>query len=180
MSSPVDKNRDRLKRLYDNYRTTRMSRDYYACRLDYLQKCNLWYEIVLAVGAGGSAISGWYVWKTSAGTWVWAFIAGASAVLAILKPILQIHRQVERYSKLYTAYCDLTYDYGKLVDDITATKGITQEFRESINKTEGRYKELALQDDPKPSAKLLRECQIRTSKHVPDFEVWYPGITEGA
>lgn len=179
MSSPADKNPDRLRRLYNNYRTTRMSRDYYACRLDYLQKCNVWYEVVLAIGAGGSAISGWYVWKTSAGAWVWAFIAGASAVLAILKPILQIHKQVERYSKLHTAYCDLTYDYEKLVDDIKATKGITQQSRESIDKTEDRYKELALQDDPKPGDKLLRECQLKVMKSVPDFEVWYPSIAEG-
>lgn len=177
MSSQIDTNKDRLRRIYDNYRTVWMSRDYYGCRLDLSQRYNLWYEVVLALGASGSAVSGWYVWQTQAGGAAWAFIAGASALLAVLKPTLQIPKQVERYSKLYTGYSDLAYDYGKLVDDITATGGITQEMREILNKAEARFKDLSLQDDPKPSEKLLRRCQDGVRKRVQNFEVWYPKLT---
>ena len=177
MASPIDSNKGRLRRVYDNYRAVWMSRDYYACRLDYLQKCNLWYEIVVAIGASGSAVSGWYVWQTQAGAFVWALIAGAAALLAILKPILQLPKQIERYSKLYTGYCDLTYDYGKLVDDVRATGGITPEIRELLEKSEERFKDLSLQDDPKPSEKLLRKCQEGVKRRTPNFEEWYPKPT---
>ncbi|HEX8475082.1 MAG TPA: hypothetical protein VF666_13715 [Pyrinomonadaceae bacterium] len=178
MSSPIDKNRERLKRVYDNYRTARMSREYYACRLSFFQNCNFWYEIVLAIGTSGSAISGWYVWQTATGKTVWAILTGAAALLAILKPALQLPKHIEQYSKLHTGYSSLSYDYGKLVDDIKATGGITREMTKSLNKAEERFKELALQDDPKPSEKLLRDCQGKVKKHVPPFAVWYPEQTQ--
>lgn len=174
MASPIDNNRARLRRIYDNYRTAWMSRDYYACRLHYFRRCNQWYEIVLAVGASGSGLSGWYVWQTRAGVVVWAVIAGASALLAILKPILQIPKQVERYSKLYAGYCTLTYDYEKLVDEIKATGGLTPEMRELREKSEERFKALSEDDDPKPSEKLLRQCQEGVRRRVEKFDDWCP------
>lgn len=177
MSSQVDNNRDRLRRIYNHYRTAWMSREYYACRLAYLQKCNLWYEILLAVGASGSVIAGWYIWKTSVGQPVWAVFSGAVAVLAILKPILQIPAKVERYSMLFTGYAALTYDYKKLTDEIKATRGITPEMRELLSKADERFRELNLKDDPKPKEKLLRECQATVNKHAPNFDVWYPQQT---
>lgn len=175
MSSPIDANLHRLKNIYDNYREVRLSRDYYACRLVYYKRYNRLYEIVLALGASGSVAAGWYIWKTSYGQAVWGGFSGAAAILAILKPILKISEEVERYSKIHIAYADLTYDYKKLVDNIKVKGGIPEELVADVTSAEKRLKELSLADDPNPSEKLRRECQDKIKKVVPNFNDWLSG-----
>ncbi|MGH8491442.1 MAG: hypothetical protein ACREXS_21930 [Gammaproteobacteria bacterium] len=173
MSSSIDRSPIYLKRIYDDYRNVLMSRDYYACRLVLLKRWNFVYEILLAVGASGT-VAGWYLWQTPVGKTSWALFAGLVALMSILKPILQVPKAIERYSKLHTGYCDLVYDFRELVDDIQSYGGITQTMRDSLAKAKGRYRDLAPQDDPKPSAKLLRKCQAEVKKKVPSFEEWCP------
>jgi hypothetical protein len=173
MSSRLDTNQDRLRRIYDDYRTVWMSREYYACRLSRYQRYNLVYEVALAVGAS-STVAGWYIWQTPAGKTSWAVFAGVVAVLAIIKPILQLSKEIERYSKLFVGYSDLFYDYRYLVDAIKVKGGITKELRELTPKAENRYKELALQDDPKPSKRLLLSCQREVQKKAAPFRDWCP------
>jgi hypothetical protein len=172
MSSPIDANPARLKHIYNNYRDVLLSRDYYACRLVYLKRCNLYYEVILALGASGSLITGWYIWKTSYGQPVWASLSGVAAVLAILKPIIKISEEVGRYSKLYTGYADLAYDYKQLVNDIKIKSGISEESRRDAVSAEKRFKSLCVDDDPRPSEKLLRECQRAIKRRVPKFDDW--------
>lgn len=172
MSSPVDTNPARLKQIYDNYRDVLLSSDYYACRLVYLKRCNLYYEIILALGASGGLVAGWYIWKTSYGQPVWASFSGVAAVLAILKPILKISEEVGRYSKLYTGYADLAYDYKQLVNKIKIKGGISEELRREAVSAEKRFKSLSVDDDPRPSEKLLRKCQQAIKQRVPKFDDW--------
>jgi hypothetical protein len=174
MSSPLDNNRTRLKHIYTDYRNVRLSRDYYACRLTSFRRWNRFYEIVLALGATGSVAAGWYIWRTSYGQPVWAVFSGLAAVLAIIKPILKIPEEVERYSKLFTGYAGLTLDYQEIVDGIKERGGIPPEMNENIVKASRRIKELALQDDPQPSKELLRKCQQSIKEVVPVFNDWLP------
>jgi hypothetical protein len=174
MSSPLDTNRARLEHIYTDYRNVRLSRDYYACRLAFFRRWNRFYEIILALGATGSVAAGWYIWKTSYGQPVWAVFSGLAAVLAIIKPILKIPEEVEKYSKLHTEYAVLTVVYQQLVDEIRESGGITPEMRERIAGASSHVKTLAPQDDPNPSEKLLRQCQMKIKKVVPGFKDWLP------
>lgn len=173
MSSQPDTNRDRLKRIYDNYRNVEMSRDYYACRLKRFKDYNRAYEIIIAIGSS-TTVAGWLIWQTEIGKVSWAIFAGIVAVLTIIKPILQLPKEIERYSKLHTGYCDLYYDYRHIVDEVKAGGGITKKLSESTAKAENRYRELALQDDEKPSMRLLRKCQTAVKQRVDSFDKWWP------
>lgn len=173
MSSAIDRSRTHLKRIYDDYRDVLMSRDYYACRLVLFKRWNLVYEVLLAVGTSG-AVAGWYLWQRPAGRTSWAVFAGLVAIMSVLKPILQVPKAIERYSKLHTAYCDLAYDFRELVDDIQSYGGITQAMTDSLAKAKRRYRDLTPQDDPKPASKLLRKCQAGVRKKVPSFDEWCP------
>lgn len=178
MSSSIDRSRGRLKRIYDDYRTVHMSREYYACRLALLKRWNLAYDIILAVGASGVGASGtvvsWQLLQTPVGKTSWALFAGLVAIMSILKPILQIPEKIERYSKLHTGYCDLFYDFRELVENVNSTGGITQEMTDSLDRTRKRYRDLALQDEVKPNIKLLRKCQSEVNRKTPLFDEWCP------
>lgn len=178
MSAAIDHNKDRLKQVYDKYRTVHMSRDYYGCRLALYQKYNFFYEIVLAVGTSG-AVGGWYMWRTEVGRTTWAVAGGLVALLAILKPIVQLPKQIENYSKLYVAYADLYYDYETLIEDVEVAGGLNAEMEEALKSARSRYKDLALKDDPNPSQKLLRQCQAEVNRKVPTFANWYAARVGG-
>lgn len=174
MPSLLNTNRARLQRIYTDYRNVRLSRDYYACRLTSFRRWNLIYEIILALGASGSVAAGWYIWRTSYGQPVWAVISSLAAALAIIKPILRLPEQVERYSKLHTGYASLTFDYEEIVGKIKELGGITSEMDERINEASSRMKSLGMDDDPQPSEALLRKCQDAIKKVVPAFDDWLP------
>lgn len=174
MPSPLNPDRARLQDIYTDYRNARLSRDYYACRLTSYRRWNLLYEIILALGASGSVAAGWYIWQTSYGQPVWAVVSGLAAALAIIKPILKLPEQVERYSKLHTGYADLTFDYEQIVREIKKLGGTTPEMDERIDNASRRMKDLGLKDDPRPSEALLRKCQKAIKKVVPAFNDWLP------
>lgn len=149
-----------------------MSRDYYACRLAQVKRWNFMYEIVLAVGTSGT-VAGWYLWQTPAGKTSWALFAGLVAILSILKPILQLPKEIERYSKLHTGYSALFYDLREHVDEIQNDGGITESREKSLKEARKRLLDLALQDDPKPSSRLLRQCQAEVNRLIPSFDEWH-------
>lgn len=173
MSSSIDRSPIHLRRIYDDYRNVQMSRDYYACRLVLFKRCNLVYETLLALGVSGT-VAGWYLWQTPAGKTSWALFAGLVAIMSILKPILQVPKAIERYSKLQTGYCDLFYDQRELVDDIQINGGVTEAMTDSLAKSKERYRALALKDDAKFSQRLLRKCQAEVNRRVPSFKDWCP------
>ena len=172
MSSSIDTSLVHLRRNYDDYRTVRMSRDYYACRLSQVKKWNLLYEVVLAIGASGT-VAGWYLWQTPSGKTAWALFAGLVAILSILKPILQLPKEIERYSKLHTGYSSLYYDLREHVDEIQNDGGITTTRKTALMEASKRYKDLALQDDPNPSKRLLERCQSEVNRVTPSFDEWH-------
>lgn len=173
MSSTLDTNQHRLRRIYDDYRTAQMNRDYYACRLETLKTYNRYYEIAIAIGTS-TAVAGWHVWQTPAGKTVWAFFGALVAVLTIVKPILQLAKDIERYSKLHTGYSDLFYDYRHIIDEVKARGGINKQTAGAAAAAEKRYRDLALQDDPKPLAKLVDECFAAIEARSEPFDKWRP------
>jgi len=163
-----------LKEIYGDYRTVFMNEKYYRYRLTRFRNYNLAYEIALAIGAS-STIAAWSIFHDwAAGKKLWAVYSGLVALLAILKPILQIPSQIERYSKLHVGYKDLFYDLDQMVDDIRAAETITEEMLKTRAAAKKRYKDLALQDETNVSRKLLEKCfnEVLVEKSVEDF--WYP------
>ena len=151
-----------------------MNSAYYAARLTSFRIYNKSYEIILAIGTS-SAIAGWpFFQEWTVGKKIWAVFSALVTVLAVLKPILQLPRQIERYSKLHVGYTDLYYDLKKIVSEIEESRDITSErlvIREAAQK---RFKDLALQDDTKPSARLLRKCFEKVKVAILVERLWYP------
>ena len=115
---PTLSNPELLKQIYDAYRTALMHSRYYAYRLKTYKRWDKILEIALAVGTSGT-IASLTIWKTGYGEYTWAIIAGLSAFLAILKPILNIQNDIERYSQLHITRLSIFQDFQQLVSDIS-------------------------------------------------------------
>src|SRR5260370_27215312 len=88
--------------IYEAYKQTLLEEKYYANRLTFLRNINTLYEIVIAIGTS-TAIAGWAAFQqVPLGKTSWAIFSGVVTVLVILKPILQIPKQIEEYTNLYT------------------------------------------------------------------------------
>src|SRR4051794_38123475 len=74
--------------IYTLYRESLINARYYGCKLHRAQTLNMWFEIVLAVGATGSGVAGWSLWNEGSGKIAWAALAGVASVLAVVKPLI--------------------------------------------------------------------------------------------
>ncbi len=162
-----------LHYLYDAYRTALLNRKYYADRLVTRQRWNLALEVILAVGTSGT-IGGWAIWKQGVGPGVWAAVAGFVALIAILKPLLQLSKAIERYSKLFIGYTELHNELQRVVLEVQTCKTLTDEMWRCFQSALTRHSKLALEDDARPAERLRRRCYDEVNREIPPSELWMP------
>lgn len=167
--------RERLLQLYRTYRTASLNRKYYACRLITYRRWNLALEIALALGTSGT-IGAWAIWTVGYGKYAWAAIAGLAAILALLKPILALPKQIERYTKLFAGYSDLFYDLEQISDDVRISGLLSKETSKSYGRALDRFRKLSTDDDAKPNEKLRRRCYDEVLREIPASTLWLPAV----
>lgn len=163
--------RVQINGIYDDYRKAFMNRLYYECRVQRLQKINLYYEIVLAVGTSGT-IAAWYLWETPLGKRAWPIFAGGVAILSIIKPILKLPERIEKLSKLQISYTELFYELGKWKRAMEENRGLTSEVLKGSADAQERYRRLAIEDEI-PNKALLAKCFQEVKQKTPTFNDWY-------
>lgn len=170
--------RARVKAINDLYRSALMNKKYYEGRLSSYQRSNKMFEILLAVGTS-TAVAGWGVWKvTNVGAVVWAALAGAAALAAVIKPILQLGREVERYSKLHFGYCSLFYDLDAMTFELRHSQVLPETAWSAFLQIRKRNNDLGLHDELKPKRTLLKKCQAEVLIEIPAGSLWLPKKTE--
>lgn len=167
-----------VRTLYSQYRTVCLNRKYYGCRLQTIRDWDKVLEISIAIGTS-TAIGGWALWRASIGATIWAVVGGLVAVLAVIKPILQLSQEIERYSKLFIGYGDTFSDLGNLVDEVGKTENYSGEMDVAFRKTFERLKQLAADDDPQPNQKLVQKCTDEVNREIPVDSLWWPKLVGG-
>jgi len=165
---------DSVKNVNNTYRTALMNRKYYGYRLSTVRTCNRALEILIAVGTS-SAIGAWAIWKsTSIGANAWTIVAGLAVLFAVVKPILNLSKDVERYSKLFVGHGDVYYDLKTITMELARLRDYTDKMNETFQKTLERIKQLALEDDPRIDEKLRRRCFKEVKEEIPVESLWWP------
>jgi hypothetical protein len=155
----------RLRILYNDYRTACLNKKYYGCRLQTTQHWNLGFEIIIALGATGTGIGGWTFFQQYPG--VWALLAGASAVLALVKPIIQLSTKIERYGRLYGEFSKLSATLQTVVDEVRAAGTLSEDQYQIYKKAKGTFSELAKEDEPRPQRQLILRLQDEVDREIP-------------
>jgi hypothetical protein len=165
----------KLDRIYDLRRNCLMNELYYGRRLSEFTRISLWLETWIVIGSGASGVSGWVIWTTypefRAG---WAAVAAIATLLATLKPVLHIDARIKRYSVLFASYRQLSISMAAVVEDIAEDHRVSQETERDVNRVRTRYRSLAVDDDPKPFAELVRQLHSEVNVRVPTSSLFYP------
>jgi hypothetical protein len=170
----------RFDRIYDLYRSCILNELYYGRRLNLFTRSGLWLDIVIIIGSGTSGVAGWIIWtKYPALAALWAVIAAASTLLAALKPVLHTDAKIKRYSSLFSAYRQLAISMKMVVDDIGETRAIPREIEREIDRIRARYSTLSVDDDPRPSPKVVERLQAEVNRRVPTSTLFYPSSNFG-
>lgn len=162
-----------LARIYDRYRTSLLNVKYYGYKLIWAQRVNLWMELVIAISACGG-VSGWAIWGQEAGHQVWSFIAGTAAILAAIKPIVPLTKNISRYSKLYGGYNSNFLALKDLVERISVEQGLSGGIQEEFERISKQHREMAMDDDPNPSKKLITKFMREVEIQIPTEQLWCP------
>lgn len=165
-----------LKNIHREFRTALLNKKYYGCRLHWYQSVNRWLEILIAGGAaGGTGIAGFAIWKNGAGVVAWGIISGVSIVLSTLKPIIDLPKQIERYSKLSVAYSRI-YESFRVMEQEFDEGGLTDAHIEKLKQIRAQLVELAVDDDKKPDMTLVKRLEGEVKKEIPVTSLWMPAI----
>ena len=164
----------RVKAVNDLYRTALLNRKYYAYRLSAYQAWNRTIDIAIAIGSSAT-VAGWGVWRLrNIGATSWGVLASVAAVASVLKPILQLPKAIERYSKLHLGYCSLYYDLDLLIFEIQQTHQLSPSNWKSFLQYRKRHNDLGLSDELHPRTELLKQCQKEVLKEIPAGTLWLP------
>ncbi|MBA4379747.1 MAG: hypothetical protein C0393_03530 [Anaerolinea sp.] len=163
----------RVLNLYNDYRRVLLNRKYYGYRLNTVKKWDSVLGIVIAVGAS-SAVGGWSLWREGIGATIWTVIGGTVALVTIIKPFLQLTKEIERYTKLFIGYGDTFYDLDLIVKEVSETEAFSKALEVSYQQTCDRLRQLAAEDDPQPNEKLRRQCFDEVNAERPVNTFWWP------
>jgi hypothetical protein len=166
---------DRLRYIYDSYRTALLNRKYYGHRLFIHQRYNMFMEIAIAVGATGSAgVASLAIWGTLTGQYAWLVISGLATVLGVVKPVLQISAKIENYSKLCVGYGGIYLDFKAIVEDINVSRSIPPSIHQQYADIRKKTNDLRGLDDPRPSRRTIKKLQTEVNVDIPPESLWYP------
>lgn len=171
--TPRDEARIFLRHLYDAYRTARMNRLYYGWRLTALKRWNLGFEISIAL-ASSAVVAAWGIWRVGAGQLAWNAVAGIGALLALVKPFLQLAERIERYGRLYAGHGDVCFDLERVVERVAETHLVVPEHRAAYDACGERTRKLAPEDEPNPRPRVLRRAYEQVKREIPAAGLWMP------
>jgi hypothetical protein len=165
-------------RIYDLYRDCVLNQEYYGDRLNLFSRIAFWLQMIIVIGSGTSGVSGWIIWTQYRDLApLWAVIAGASTLFAALKPALQTDAKLKRYSKLFSAYRQLALSMKMVVDEVAENAGTSKDIEREVERVRARYRSLSVDDDPRPSPKLVSKLQTEINEKIPPASLFYPQLS---
>ncbi len=163
-----------IRRMWDDLRTAKMNVYYYEARLASANFWNLSFELALAIGATGSGVAGWAIWKEQIYAWIWAIIAGTASLIAIVKPILAPGKKIELATRQHQSWHTLSFGIEKVLFQIRQDGCVSDEVRKRFDTTFDRQVQISLEDEKSVNHRLLRKCQAQVKQALPSDKLWVP------
>jgi hypothetical protein len=160
---------DRWRKAYDIicevYRLALHNAFYNGNRLSRVSRQERLLEVVVAVLA--AAVAGLALLKLPQDLWWPKVLALTAAVVAVLKPALQLNKSVSTYAARHAAYTDVYLAYKELVSRIQLDGRVTVETWHTHEVLNKRYHVLELDSDPDPPPKVQQALRAAVQKVIP-------------
>lgn len=165
-----------LKQLYRELRNEMFNREYYGCMLHRRRRLDRLLQFVIAVGSS-SAIAGWAIFREGTGAAVWATIAGLTTLVAVAQPILNLPKDIERYSKLFMSHASIYEELKRIVQEVEVRQDFPPGLRKAFAEAGRLRSALSADDDPKVDKRLARKVQEDVNRFWPVKKFWMPPRT---
>lgn len=160
--------------VYDLLRTARLNVRYLETQIRQLQRWNLTIEIVLAVSAS-SVAGGLWILQNELGSYFWKLLGSVAALLAIIKPIINLTRTIKRKEGLLSGYRALDHDLHKISVLINQRQAYDSELQKQFLDALDRKGLLVQQDQESSVNKKLRErCYQEVLLELPAETLYLP------
>lgn len=107
--------------IYDEYRTARLNVKINQYKLDNAKRTNFIFEFMLAFAASSTVASLW-IWQNVYGQYAWKGLLVVTAILAILKPLINPTDKIQKFSEILMDFKNLDHEYKKLTYTINQEK----------------------------------------------------------
>jgi hypothetical protein len=161
--------------IYDNYRTARLNVKYYSCRLAVHERWNTAFEIIIAVAAPSSVISGMWFLKNNTGLELWKWVSAAAAIAGFLKPFLKFGHKIKFYEQTLSGYRSLEYDLYEIIlkirDEGTYSPASKKLFESAMKK-----KKTLVTNPPETTQvkKLIEKLEQEVLNELPTTSFYFP------
>jgi hypothetical protein len=163
-----------LDYIYDSYRSALLNRYYYGQKLKRYRFWNGVLDVLVAVGAAGSGITGLAVFTSDVGRQVLPWLLAASTVLGVAKPILNLGKAIETYAHLFTGHSGIFFDLRALVEDIAIRSQLPDDLLDRYSAVRRRAAELGGLHNGAEDRTLVRKLTDRVNAEIPPSKLWYP------
>ena len=168
----IDKLRTFLLQIYDDYRKAAMNKKYYGYRLASVQKYSVVMEVLIAITASSSGISGWILWQSEPGKVLWACVAGVASICAVIKSASRTTKKIEDFSKLHEGHMKVFNDFDSIIKEVEISKTFNDVVQKKYNEVRKNFGELV--DEPKANKKLLEKAYLEVLEEIPVSRLWMP------
>ncbi len=164
-----------VSEIHDDRRTTRLNIHYYGTKLKWYENTNMLIEIVIAITAGGSAISGFWFLKEPIGTLIWGWLTGIAGIAGVMKPFLKIPQQIKLYDQALNGYRALEAELSEIVSQLKKDDSYSRKVEEIHKKANLRKRKL-MENSPErtPTEWLRRKYWDKVNEEIPVESLFYP------
>ena len=168
-----------FKRIYDEFRTAEMSKEYYEVKINKLRKIIMSLDIFLALFAGGSGVLSFALWNyqisgIEVGQMTLGALVGVAVIIGIGKPYMKYDEKIEKHAKMLGLYRSISYSLKDIVENIKMNKviaNIDQKQYELLRNTRGHFLN---EEDELTDRNLIEEMQKRVNRKYPKEYFFYP------
>jgi hypothetical protein len=145
-------------------------------------------EIIVAVTAPGSVISGWALWNFSLpsvatlgtpeiafGHYLWIALGAVASIIALVKPIMRPDLTIANYTRLYSEYRSLNRGFAALVRSVQR-RGVDADVEDRCEKLEERMTNADQLRPPKINEPLKATCRQKVLAEYPPETLWAPKV----
>lgn len=175
MSKPTRSRNHPVWDVYDAYRDSKLWVLYYSEKLDRHKRLNSFIEIILAITTSSSAVAALWLWDTALGREIWKYVLAASAILAIIKPIIKLTEKVQRYEEVLSGYRGLENDLKIIIIQIKQSRKYGIPHRTKLTEAVSRQGELQKKNpEAKHETSLIEKCRSQVKKDFPPEHFFIP------
>ncbi|WP_417689000.1 hypothetical protein [Roseibium sp.] len=175
----MDNLKDQVSIIYDEFRTTELSKEYYSQRISRTRKKLRNIDIYLALFAAGSGVAGFGLWNYSIfgvqiGQIAFGFLAGIALMLGLAKPYLRLEDDLERLSSIQGTYASIAHILKDIVNNIKSSKALEDSDKKVYSALRQIRGGLEAKEDKPPDSKLVDKTQDIVNNRYPPEEFWWP------